>query len=171
MSALRAARKIGPPDWLIGAGAIRDTVWDWVHDRAPTAVPRDIDLAFFDPADVSEARERAIERELLERSPDLPWEARNQAAVHLWYPDRFGVEVALFHSSAEAVATFPETASCVAVRLLADDNMLVVAPHGLRDLFDCVCRRNPTRVPASFYERGVQQKGWRARWPKMRYVA
>ncbi len=67
------------------------------------------------------------------------------------------------------VATFPETASCVAVRLLADDGLLVVAPYGLGDLFACVCRRNPTRVSASFYAQRVQQKGWRARWPKMRY--
>ncbi len=170
MRALHVARALDPPDWLIGAGAIRDVVWDSLNDRPPTAIPRDIDLAFFDPADLSETRERAIELELRARSPDLPWDVKNQAAVHLWYPDRFGVEVQPLRSSAEAVATFPETASCVAVKLLADDGLLVVAPYGLGDLFDCVCRRNPARVTASFYEHRVRQKGWRARWPKMRYV-
>jgi hypothetical protein len=63
-----------------------------------------------------------------------------------------------------------ETATCVGVRLLADDDMLVVAPHGLDDLFGCVCRHNPTRVSAGFYERRVAEKGWPLRWPQMRYV-
>jgi uncharacterized protein len=47
---------------------------------------------------------------------------------------------------------------------------MVVAPHGLDDLFGCLCRHNPTRVSARFYEARVSEKGWRARWPKMRYV-
>jgi uncharacterized protein len=104
------------------------------------------------------------------RAAHLPWQAKNQAAVHLWYPHRFGKEVPPLGSCAEGIATFPETASCVGVRLMDDDDMLVVAPHGLDDLFGCVCRHNPTRVPASFYEQRVAAKRWRERWPRMRYV-
>jgi hypothetical protein len=170
MEALRVARDIGAPDWLVSAGAIRDVVWDAVHDRPLTAMPRDIDVGFFDPSDLAAARDQAIEEALCARAPHLPWQAKNQAAVHVWYPRAFGVEVAPFQSCAEAVATFPETASCVGVRLLGDEDMLVVAPHGLGDLFGCVCRHNPTRVPASFYEQRVAEKGWRSRWPKLRYA-
>jgi uncharacterized protein len=170
MEALRVAREVEAPDWLISAGAIRDAVWDALHDRPLTAVPRDIDVGFFDPGDLTPDRDREIADALHARAPHLPWEAKNQATVHLWYPQRFGKDVPPFRSCAEAVATFPETASCVGVRLLADDDMLVVAPHGLDDLFGCVCRHNPARVPASFYERRVAEKGWRRRWPRMRYV-
>jgi uncharacterized protein len=171
MRALVAARDADPPDWLISAGALRDAVWEDLHDRPPTAMPRDIDLGFFDSADLTAARDLAVEDDLRARKPGLAWEAKNQAAVHLWYPGRFGLEVPPFRSTAEAVATYPETATCVGVRLLADDDMLVVAPHGLDDLFDCVCRHNPTRVSADFYEQRVAAKGWRTRWPRMRYVA
>jgi hypothetical protein len=170
MSALEAARAVDASDWLIGAGAIRDAVWDSLHDRPPIAVPRDVDLAFFDAVDLTPTRERSVRLDLLARTPDLPWEVKKQAAVHLWYPDRFGIDIAPFRSSAEAVATFPETASCVAVRLLADDDMLVVAPHGLDDLFGCDCRHNATRVPADLYERRVAEKGWLVRWPRLRFV-
>jgi hypothetical protein len=166
--ALRAAREVGAPDWLICAGAIRDAVWDALHDRPP-AVPRDVDVGFFDPDDLGDDRDRAVEAALRVREPDLPWHAKNQAAVHLWYPERFGIEVPPFRSCAEAVATFPETASCVGVRLLPDDDMLVVAPHGLDDLLGGVCRHNPTRVPVSAYEQRVAEKGWRSRWPRLRY--
>ena len=83
---------------------------------------------------------------------------------------RAGVEVSPFRSCADAVATFPETASCVGVRLLPDDDMLVVAPHGLDDLLGGICRHNPTRAPASVYEQRVAEKGRHRRWPRMRYV-
>jgi uncharacterized protein len=41
----------------------------------------------------------------------VPWEAKNQAAVHLWYERRFGQAVGPLTSIAEAVATWPETVS------------------------------------------------------------
>jgi hypothetical protein len=170
MEALRAAREVGAPDWLVCAGAIRDAVWDAAHGRPLDVMPRDIDVAFFDPSDPTPERDRAVEDELRARAPHLPWQAKNQAAVHLWYPHSFGVEVAPFRSSEEAVATFPETASCVGVRLLDGDEMLVVAPYGLEDLFACVCRHNPARVSAAYYEKRVAERGWRGRWPRMRYV-
>jgi hypothetical protein len=75
MRALHAARKVDPPDWLIAAGAIRDVVWDELHSQPATAAPRDIDLAFFDPADLSATSEGAIESRLRAWVPDLPWEA------------------------------------------------------------------------------------------------
>jgi uncharacterized protein len=171
MEALHVAREVDAPDWLVCAGAIRDVVWDAFHGRPRDARPRDVDVGFFDPSDLTPARDAGIERALRARAPELPWEAKNQAAVHLWYPRRFGMEVPALASCADAVATFPEIATCVGVRLLGDDDLLVVAPHGLGDLLGCVCRHNPARVSASFYERRVAEKGWRERWPKLRYLA
>jgi hypothetical protein len=170
MEALRVARGVGAPDWLVSAGAIRDAVWDAAHGRTPTAAPRDIDVGFFDSSDLTPERDEAVEAALRAGAPDLPWDAKNQAAVHLWYPRVFGMAVPPFRSTAEAVATFPETASCVGVRLLHDEDLLVVAPYGLGDLLACVCRHNPARVPPDFYERRVEERRWAARWPRMRYV-
>ena len=110
--ALHVAREVHAPDWLLGAGAIRDAVWDASHHRPP-APPREIDLGFFDGADVTPERDREVEAALRERAPGLQWEAKNQAAVHFWYPARFGMAVEPFGSSANAIETFPETASCV----------------------------------------------------------
>lgn len=171
MEALVAAREVDAPGWLICAGAVRDVVWDELHHRPLTALPNDVDLAFFDPGDVTPQRDLDVEEAVRARAPALPWQAKNQAAVHLWYPERFGAEVPPFASSGEAVATFPEFATCVGLRLLDDGEMLVVAPFGLDDLLGCVCRHNPTRVSASFYARRVAAKGWRRRWPQLRYVA
>jgi hypothetical protein len=168
--ALRAAADAAPPDWLLCAGAIRDAVWDTVHGREP-AMARDLDLAYFDAADLTDARDAEVLAALRSRAPELPWDARNQAAVHLWYPARFGVDVEPFASAADAIATFPETASCVGVRLASDGDLHVVAPFGLEDLLGGVCRHNPTRVSAAFYEERVASKRWRERWPDLRFAA
>jgi nucleotidyltransferase-like protein len=68
---LKAARTVDPPDWLLNAGAIRDAVWDALHDRPP-ALPRDVDLGFFDARDLSAAREAAVERALRAARPRRP---------------------------------------------------------------------------------------------------
>src|SRR4051812_21873849 len=99
MEALEVARRVDAPDWLLSAGAIRDTVWDDLHERPLTVVPRDLDLGFFDPADLTPERDEAIERELCALAPQLPCEAKNQAAVHLWYPRKFGLDVPPFGST------------------------------------------------------------------------
>jgi hypothetical protein len=56
MQALDAARDVDAPDWLINAGAIRDVVFDALHDRLLTTQPRDVDLGFLDRRPASALR-------------------------------------------------------------------------------------------------------------------
>jgi hypothetical protein len=167
MQALLAARQVAAPDWLIGAGAIRNAVWDGFREPTPLA---DIDLVFFDSTDASVDREREVEEALMSQLPVVPWEARNQAAVHLWFPQKFGYEVEPFGSTAEAIASWPETATAVAVRLDEDDGLTVVAPCGLGDLLGLVHRRNPVRVTVEEYERRLATKGIAELWPRVTII-
>ena len=64
MYALRAARAVDPPDWLIGGGVIRDLVWDHLHDPPRQSAWQDLDLVFFDPASLREERELTLRDEL-----------------------------------------------------------------------------------------------------------
>ncbi len=170
MRALRAARGVDPPDWLIGGGVIRDLVWDHLHDPQQPLIPKDIDLAFFDAVSLGDDREQSVLDAVRSQAPDIPWDVKNQAAVHLWYPQVFGVKVEPLASSAEGVATWPETATAVAVRLLADDSIEVVAPCGLEDLFGMICRRNPRRVMIEEYHRRIQNKPIATRWTRVRVL-
>jgi hypothetical protein len=169
MEMLRAARDVNPPHWVIGSGIIRDLVWDRIHGRPDRLDLKDVDLAFFDPSDLSREREAELERQLRARL-DVPWEAKNQAAVHLWYERRFGYPVPPLTSIDEAVASWPEPAVCVGVRLLSDDGVLVVAPLGLDDLFGLVLRRNPRRVSVEEFRRRLARKDVATRWPKVRVI-
>ncbi|MEV1145014.1 nucleotidyltransferase family protein [Micromonospora sp. NPDC049799] len=99
------------------------------------------------------------------------WRARNQAAVHTWYAARFGGEpIAPYRSVAEAVATWPEFATAVAVRLNADDRLVVCAPHGLADLLGGVWRHNPTMVDGTRFGERLAQVRPADRWPGVTVV-
>jgi hypothetical protein len=169
MAILRAARDVDPPQWVVGSGIIRDLVWDRAHDVSGPSNVTDIDVAFFDATDLTAENEAKIE-EQLQHHLHGPWEAKNQARVHLWYEERFGYPVNPLTSIEDAVETWPETAVCVGVRLLRDDELRVVAPLGLDDLFALVLRRNPRRVSDEEFRRRLVRKNVAVRWPKVRIV-
>jgi len=170
-SALHAVARSGLPDAWIGAGAVRDVVWGERCGRFVAADVRDIDVAYFDPADLSRERDVAAQRALVDLA-DLPWEATNQAAVHTWYPGYFGgPPVEAFGSVHDAVATWPETATCVAVRLAGSgSDVEVCAPKGLDDLLGCVWRANPVRVTPEISVARLARQRVRARWPRATIV-
>jgi hypothetical protein len=170
MSILEAVRTCNPPDWLVGAGAIRNLVWDHLHQYQTPTPLADIDVIFFDPRDVRPERDRMIQQQLAQQLPHVAWEATNQAAVHLWYEDVFGFSVPTLHSSEEAVGTWPETATSVAVRLLATDDIHIVAPCGLSDLFNMVLRRNPRRVTREQFVQRLHSKQILHKWPGVRVI-
>ena len=168
---LETAREVGPPDWWIAGGVLRDVVWEQRFGGAAAEIAtKDVDVVFFDRRDLSRDRDELVESELVQRKPDVAWDAKNQAAVHLWYPDRFGVRVPPFGSVPEAVATWRGYAVCVAVRLAWGAAIEICAPHGLDDLLDGVWRRNPARVTVLEYERRVVRKQPAARWPGVRVI-
>ena len=170
VDALKAAREVEAPDWAIGAGAVRMAVWDRLHGFTNESLPTDVDLAFFDPRDFRRERDAEVTAELHELTPNLPWEATNQAAVHTWFHEVYGEHVAPLRSTFEAVGTWPETATSVALRLRDDETIEVIAPHGLGDLLGMIHRRNPTRVSVAEYNRRLESKRISERWPQARIV-
>ncbi len=170
MGLLRAARDCNPPDWLIGGGVIRTLVWDNLHRYSEPTPSRDIDLAFFDPTDLRPERDEEVQRQLYERLPGVPWEAVNQAAVHLWVSAVYGKAVPPLVSSADGIGTWPETATATAVRLLPDDTLEIIAPCGLEDLFGLVFRRNPRQVSPEDFRRRVLEKKIVEKWPMVQII-
>ena len=166
MAALRAGRALGLARWCIGAGALRNLVWDALHGQPPSA-PADVDLAYFCAQDLSPARDAELQRQLAQALPGLPWEVTNQAGVHLWFEACFGHAVAPLASLEDAVASWPELATAVGVWLDDRDTLHVIAPHGLGDLLGMRIRRNPVRVSVQTYRERCQSKRYVERWPRV----
>lgn len=167
--ALDAVAASGLPDAWIGAGVLRDVVWGQLHGRFTPDAVRDVDVAYFDSGNLGPERDQAAQ-DILGELADLPWEATNQAAVHTWYHHYFGgPPVEPFSSVHDAVATWPETATCVAVRKTAD-GIEVCAPLGLDDLLGGVWRPNPARVTPAISMSRLSRQRARARRPRVTLV-
>lgn len=168
MKILRSIRDLNLESWCVGAGIIRNTVWAHLHSY-PAMKPKDIDVAYFDSAGKIED-ELEYEKILQETEPDIPWDVKNQALVHAWYHKKFGFKVEPFTSLEEAIAAWPETVTSVAVYLDKEDNIRIIAPLGLDDLFNIVLRRNPARVTPEQFLKRLSEKDLVKKWPMMRVV-
>lgn len=167
MDALRAGRTLGLAHWCIGAGALRNLVWDALHERQGPPALADVDFAYFCDRDLSPARDAELQQRLQQRCPDLPWEVTNQAGVHLWFEAHFGHAVAPLISLEDAVATWPEPATAVGVWLDGADHLQVIAPLGLDDLLQLRVRHNPRRASLATYRERCASKRYTERWPRV----
>jgi hypothetical protein len=169
MEVLGTVRQAGIPDAWVGAGVVRDLVWSGPEFR-PADV-RDVDVAFFDPADLSRAGDERVTARLTGLDPRVPWEATNQAAVHTWYPAFFGTgPVDPLTSIADGVTTWPETATAVAVRLAKTGELEICAPLGLDDLLNGVWRHNPRRCSRETSLARLARHNPAERWPTVTVV-
>jgi hypothetical protein len=166
MARLRLVAALDLPDCWIGAGAVRDYVWDTRFGPGfEPANIEDVDVVFFDPSDLTAEHEHAMERELHKRDSSVDWDVKNQARVHLWFEARFGHPAEPLTSTTDGVSTWPETATAVAVRLRDNRTLDVAAPHGLDDLLDGVWRGNFVRVTDAEYRKRLERKQPHRRWP------
>lgn len=163
---LERAPELGLTGWYLAAGCLFQSVWNLLTERQPTAAIKDYDLVYFDDSDLSwEAEDRAIRR-CAAAFADLgvEVEVRNQARVHLWYEDRFGVACPPYRSTEAAIDTFPATVCCLGIRRLDGGELSVYAPYGLGDLFGLVLRPNTVLAPRHVYE--AKALRWSSTWPR-----
>jgi len=167
MDALNRARTMDLPQWRIVSGVIYNTVWNVLTGRPPGHGIGDIDLIYFDDGDVSWEAEDAVIRQgrkVFAHLP-LPIEIRNQARVHLWFPQKFGQPFGALVSADEALGRFAAKTHAVALRLNDDDTLDLSAPFGLDSIFSFHIQ--PNRVLDN--EAGYRKKAERAKkvWPEL----
>lgn len=168
MSVLGEAQKLNLPNWMIGAGFIRNKVWDHLHDiKRNVADTSDIDLIYFDPVNVSRENDKNLSKKM-NGVLDLEWEIVNQAYTHEWHNRREP-----YRSSEEALSEWIETPTCVAVTL-ENGTPKIIAPHGIDDLVNLIIRPSPNAtasgdVFAVFHNR-ITSKDWLKKWNKLKIV-
>ena len=161
---LEIACDMALPDWWLVSGAIYNTVWNHLTSRPPLHGIKDVDLFYFDPDTSYEAEDRVIKSACF--AGPLPVEIRNQARVHLWYPQHFGQPYPQLQNSRQAIDHFASRTHCVGVRL--GEDLEVYAPFGLDDIFSF--RLTPNTVldnRATHAAKAARQMG---HWPELTYV-
>jgi hypothetical protein len=150
------------PDAWIGAGFIRNAIWDVLHGRdVSVSTLNDVDVVYLDPADTCQERDVAIESRLRALAPDVNWQVRNQARMHLRNGD------APYRNTYDAIACWPETATAIAARMVSG-KVEVMAPHGIDDLVNLIVRPTPAFArKMNIYRERLSSKNWRTRWPML----
>ncbi|MEU5781365.1 nucleotidyltransferase family protein [Micromonospora lupini] len=161
----RRVAQLGLPDCWIGAGFVRNAVWDALH-RHPRPTPlNDVDVVYHDRADTSYASEAALAALVHRDFPSERFSFRNQARMH----HRNGHPP--YSSSADAISQWTETCTAVAVAWTGS-SFDVLAPHGLDDLFALVVRpTSPDIELGRLVARRVEEKKWLSTWPLLRLEA
>ncbi|HEC67075.1 MAG TPA: nucleotidyltransferase family protein [bacterium] len=170
VDALKAARNLQLPDWYIAAGAIRNTVWNYLHNLPTTSHQNDVDVVYFDGSDMQGKRERKSEKLLKSKYPNLKWEVVNQARAHL-FGHSPNTKRPAAKSSCESIAYWTETPTCVGLRLENDDTFTICAPHGLDDLMNFVVQPPPKPYQdLALYQKRADSKKWDTFWPKLKIM-
>ena len=151
---------LGLPDCWIGAGFIRNTVWDVLHGREiEISRLNDVDVIFFDSGDTRKEREVELQNRLCEIAAGPGWSAKNQARMHNRNGD------APYRDTFDAVTHWAETATAIAARTI-QGQVEVMAPLGIGDLLGLIVRPTPAfRHKMDVYRERVLSKDWPNRWP------
>ena len=161
--ALELVAELDLPDCWIAAGFVRDAVWDHLHGHPITEPQCDVDVVWFCKNSLGADRDRQIEEGLIARMPELDWSVKNQARMHGRNSDN------PYHSVADAMRYWPETATAIAARMDCIGSIEINAPLGLEDLTALRLRPGPQfqdeKLPI-FFER-VFTKNWMKRYPKL----
>lgn len=161
-SALEIVRKVDLNDCWIGAGFIRNSIWDYLHDQETPITNSDVDVIFYNSKDTSLEYELYLENKLHDLNPDFPWSVKNQARMKLKYNLSYSTCI-------EAISFWPETATCIAARLNNENSIEIISAYGCDDLLNLILRPSPKIDPSVFINR-INEKDWLKKWPKLRVV-
>ena len=162
--------RLALPDAWIVSGCLVQTAWNVLTTRAVDYGISDYDIFYFDP-DTSWQAEDTVIRQLQGRLANLgvKIEVRNQARVHLWYPQKHGLPYPALHSSTEGIDRFLTRNTQVGIRRTQGGHD-VYAPAGFDDIAGMIVRPNPgPNFSAANYE--AKARRWKMLWPELTVLA
>jgi hypothetical protein len=160
MDVLRAVRRLTLPQGFVAAGFVRNLVWDHLHHQETPSNLNDIDVIYFDSTEQCDDQHQYYERVLLTAMPDVNWQVRNQARMHIKNKDR------PYQNVQDAMSYWPEKETAIAVRLTSAGNIDCITAFDLSTLFALQITHNPRRDKLIFEQR-VNSKNWLTQWPKL----
>ena len=155
------------PEAFYSAGVIRNLIWSIAHDQHYALSQTEIDVIFYDVEDESGFEQQHLAEILKQQFPENDWDVVNQAWVHQWYTTEDGASIPPLQSIQHALSLWPETATAVAVRLLENNALEIIAPFGLDDLFELKLRWNATLVSHDVFMQRMEEKQFLQKWHKL----
>tara|TARA_R110001583_G_scaffold22377_7_gene84035 strand:+ start:37098 stop:37634 length:537 start_codon:yes stop_codon:yes gene_type:complete len=161
LEALECIQYSSIPKCYLAAGFVRNLVWDHCHGKITPTPLNDFDVIYYAPDEVDDEAYLKYEAELTQQMPQVEWQVRNQAKMHIRNADK------PYKNIVDAMSYWPEKETAVAIRKTSPDNYECISAFGFKSLFDLQITYNPKRNRDIFKHR-VKSKGWLIQWPKLR---
>lgn len=154
---LKAAETLKLKDWCIGAGFIRNLVWDFVFGKTTPTKINDIDLVYYDSENF--APERDVEHEQsLKKIENANWSVKNQARMHIHN------QTFQYLSTEDAIAYWPELETAIGIYFDDQNEIRFIAPFGTTRLFDKTITRNSKTKDQNAFTKRIEEKKWLELW-------
>lgn len=164
LTILQTAQRLNLNDWCIGAGFVRNFVWDKINNKSSLTKLNDVDLVYYDENDLSSQTDIRYEDELKGQF-DVNWSVKNQARMHIKN------NATKYISTADAMSYWPELETAVGIRLNGDGIFELVAPFGVSRLFDNTITMNERlRNKQDFHDR-IKNKRWLQTWTALKIIS
>lgn len=161
---LEMVQEMDLPQWWIAAGYVRNYVWDHLHGYPERTPLNDVDVIYFDPNDIREDTEKRYEHQIQKKLDVYHWSFKNQARMHIRNREQ------PYKSVEDAMKRWPETVTAIGISLNNNQNIEIIAPHGLNDLFDLVVRKSPWFADESYFYTRINNKKWLDQWPDLKVI-
>lgn len=168
MSILEVLEKDGISNYYVGAGAINQTVFNYYHGYDINYGIKDYDIVYYDE-DISYEKENVVIKRLNARFNDLDVcvDIKNQARVHIWYYEKYGIKKVPYTSVEDAIVRWGATITCIGVRL-ENGKLVVFAPYGLNDIFGMIIRPVKKDFTKENYDERADK--WMKKWPMLKKI-
>ncbi|MCJ8318378.1 MAG: nucleotidyltransferase family protein [Colwellia sp.] len=157
LNALECVRLLDLPECYLAAGFVRNLVWDNLHHKSEPTPLNDVDVIYFDFNESNSDKFIEYESKLNELLPQLNWQVRNQALMHIRNDDD------PYLSSLDAMSYWPEKETAIGIRKLSNGKFDCISAFGFESLFKLQVTYNPKRLK-SVFEYRIRSKGWLIKW-------
>lgn len=187
MSCLHALQQLALPQSYLGAGFLRNAIWDFLHNKSTPTPLNDVDVIYFDANNTQPGKDTFYEMQLNEVLPQVKWQVKNQTRMHVlhghapykscedaisyWIEKETCVAIAL--SSADSVALSPSASASAGGNISASSSFETVgpfeilAPFGLQGNFAGTISINPKNPRPDVFNERIQNKRWCEIWPTL----
>lgn len=185
MECLQALQQLALPQGYIGAGFLRNAIWDDLHGKKTSTPLNDVDVIYFNahasaPGFVSNISHTSIPSDSVNREreqdlyyqeqlnallPGVNWQVKNQARMHVLH------DHAPYKNCEDAISYWIERETCVAIALSNVNQFDILAPFDLEHNFKGQISINPKFPRYEIFNKRVAEKKWCGIWPQLKVVA
>lgn len=163
MDALIATRELRLNEWCIGAGFVRNCIWDFLHGYKEPTKLSDIDICYYDKNNLDPKLDLKYERILNSKSSKNIFSVKNQARMHIKNGSN------QYESTIDAIKYWPEVQTAIAVSLDEENEIIIYSVYPLERSFSLNLIRNPLFKNDSLFNERLKKKGWIEKWPNLIY--